>query len=87
VRPNVETRAGRSPALCGARANYGSNAFRSEKYFATFGPIALIDTTQPTVMMPMSNPYSIRSWPCSSRTNETMKFFIIYCSPSQRVFN
>jgi len=49
-------------------ATYGRLPFNVEKYDDTFGPMALIAPIAPLVMIPMSNPYSIRSWPESSLT-------------------
>src|SRR5206468_11409247 len=47
----------------------------------TFVPAPLMAATQRIEMRPASSAYSIRSWPCSSQINESMKFFIMYSSP------
>src|SRR6185503_13867336 len=62
-------RACRPPAQSHGHFAYGSRVLRLVKYPAIFGPIKMIEATEATVTMPISNPYSTRSWPASSRTN------------------
>src|SRR5436190_1636774 len=50
----------------------------------TFWPAPWTTRTQTIEMRPASNAYSIRSWPCSSQINESMKFFIITLLHSAR---
>ena len=53
--------------------DYGSLPSRAAEVVGELRPDQQDRGDRPTVMMPISRPYSIKSWPCSSRTNSIEK--------------